>query len=89
MNNLSVAVSRTILSGVATLTIFLSAFLIILAIQMWSQEGIPPFENIKFVIALFFVVLMLLSISICLKFFMDMAISSRNYKLLNKRNSPN
>jgi hypothetical protein len=84
MNNLSVSFFRIILSGVATLTIFLSAFLITLAIQMWAQEGVPPLENIKFVVMLFFVVIMLLTISLCLKIFMDMAVSSRNYKILIK-----
>lgn len=89
MSNLSVVFFRLILSGVAALTIFLSTFLIILAIQMWSQEGIPPMENIKFVVMLFFVVMMLLTISLCLKIFMDMAVSSRNYKMIIKNNSSN
>jgi hypothetical protein len=87
MNNLSVSFFRIVLSGVATLTIFLSAFLITLAIQMWAQEGVPPLENIKFVVMLFFVVIMLLTITLCLKIFMDIAVSSRNYKILIKRNS--
>ncbi|HHQ2335875.1 MULTISPECIES: hypothetical protein [Enterobacter] len=87
MINLSAAFFRTILSGVATLTIFLSAFLITLAIQMWAQEGVPPLENIKFVVMLFFVVIMLLTISLCLKIFLDMVVSSRNYKILIKGNS--
>lgn len=87
MNKLSVVFFRIILSGVATLTIFLSVFLITLAIQMWAQEVVPPLENIKFVVMLFFVVIMLLTISLCLKIFMDMAVSSRNYKMLIKNNS--
>jgi cell division protein FtsI/penicillin-binding protein 2 len=51
---------------------------------MWAQEGVPPLENIKFVVMLFFVVIMLLTISLCLKIFMDMVVSSRNYKIQSK-----
>lgn len=79
MNNFSVAVIKAILSSISALTIFLCFFLITLIISMWTQEGMPPFENIKFSVALFFVILMLLIVCICLKFFMDMTIDRRNY----------
>lgn len=79
MNNFSVSVIKVILSSVSALTIFLCFFLITLIISMWTQEGMPPFENIKFSVALFFVILMLLTVCVCLKFFMDMAIDRRNY----------
>lgn len=79
MNNFSVSVIKVILSSISALTVFLCFFLITLVISMWVQDGIPPFENIKFSIALFFVILMLLTVCVCLKFFMDMAIDRRNF----------
>ncbi|ASN57528.1 hypothetical protein NP142_14270 [Salmonella enterica] len=79
MNNFSVSVIKVILSSISALTAFLCFFLITLIFSMWAQDGMPPFENIKFSVALFFVILMLLSVCVCLKFFMDMAIDSRNY----------
>jgi len=79
MNNFSVSVIKVILSSISALTIFLSFFLITLIINMWTQDGMPPFENIKFSVALFFVILMLLTVCVCLKFFMDMAVDRRNY----------
>jgi hypothetical protein len=45
---------------------------------MWLQEGIPPFENIKFSVAMFFTIIMLLVICQCLKYYTDMAIDRRD-----------
>ncbi|ANR77015.1 hypothetical protein BBB57_01330 [Kosakonia sacchari] len=78
MNNLSVAITKILLSSVSAITILLSAFLITLIFNMWIQEGIPPFENIKFSAALFFTIIMLLVICQCLKYFTDMAIDRRD-----------
>jgi len=44
------------------------------------QDGIPAFENIKFTAMLFFTILILLIICVCLKFFLSMAIDSRDYQ---------
>lgn len=78
MNNLSVAITKFLLSSVSAITILLSAFLITLIFNMWIQEGIPPFENIKFSAALFFTIIMLLVICQCLKYYTDMAIDRRD-----------
>lgn len=78
MKNLSVSISKFLLASVGAITILLSTFLIFLIFDMWIKEGIPPFENIKFSIAVFFTVIMLLVICQCLKHFTDMAIDSRN-----------
>lgn len=78
MNNLSVAITKFLLSSVSAITILLSVFLITLIFNMWIQEGIPPFENIKFSAALFFTIIMLLVICQCLKYFTDMAIDRRD-----------
>lgn len=78
MNNLSVAITKFLLSSVSAITILLSAFLIALIFNMWIQEGIPPFENIKFSAALFFTIIMLLVICQCLKYYTDMAIDRRD-----------
>ncbi|NIG76793.1 hypothetical protein F3J34_24815 [Klebsiella sp. Ap-873] len=89
MNNLSVAITKALLSSFSALTILLASFLIILIFNMWVQEGIPPFENIKFSVALFFTIIMLLVICQCLKYYADMAIDSRNHiakeKLRNEK----
>lgn len=79
MNNLSVAVTKILLSSFSAITILLSSFLIILIFDMWSQEGMPPFENIKFSVALFFTVVLLLIICQCLKYYTDMATDRRNH----------
>ncbi len=79
MSNFSVSVIKVILSSISAFTVFLCFFLITLVISMWAQDGMPPFENIKFSVALFFVILMLLTVCVCLKFFMDMAIDRRNF----------
>lgn len=78
MNNLLVAFFKTILSTVGAVTILLSVFLITLIFNMWIQEGVPPFENIKFSVAVFFTIIMLIVICQCLKYFMDMAIDRRD-----------
>ena len=54
MKNLSVSISKFLLSSVSAVTILLSFFLIFLIFDLWIQEGIPPFENIKFSVAVFF-----------------------------------
>lgn len=77
MKNLSVSISKFLLSSVSAVTILLSFFLIFLIFDLWIQEGIPPFENIKFSVAVFFTVIMLLVICQCLKYFTDMAIDRR------------
>ncbi len=78
MKNLSVGISKILLSSFSAVTIILSAFLIFLIYDMWVHEGIPPFENLKFSTALFFIIIMLLIICQCLKYFTDMAVDSRN-----------
>lgn len=78
MKNLSVSISKFLLSSVSVVTILLSFFLIFLIFDLWIQEGIPPFENIKFSVAVFFAVIMLLVICQCLKYFTDMAIDRRD-----------
>ncbi|HHT3530706.1 TPA: hypothetical protein ACTYW0_004920 [Enterobacter asburiae] len=77
MKNLPVSISKFLLSSVGAITILLSTFLIFLIFDMWIHEGVPPFENIKFSVAVFFTVIMLLAICQCLKYFTDMAIDSR------------
>lgn len=78
MNNLPVSIAKFLLSSVSAITIVLSAFLIFLIFDMWLQEGIPPFENIKFSVAMFFTIIMLLVICQCLKYYTDMAIDRRD-----------
>lgn len=78
MNNLPVSIAKFLLSSVSAITIVLSAFLIFLIFDMWLQEGIPPFENIKFSAAMFFTIIMLLVICQCLKYYTDMAIDRRD-----------
>ena len=78
MNNLPVSIAKFLLSSVIAITIVLSAFLIFLIFDMWLQEGIPPFENIKFSAAMFFTIIMLLVICQCLKYYTDMDIDRRD-----------
>ncbi|SAC93775.1 Uncharacterised protein [Enterobacter cloacae] len=78
MNNLPVSIAKFLLSSVSAITIVLSVFLIFLIFDMWLQEGIPPFENIKFSVAMFFTIIMLLVICQCLKYYTDMAIDRRD-----------
>ncbi|MDM3332466.1 hypothetical protein [Citrobacter sp. Cb127] len=84
MNNLSVAITKTLLSSFSAIAILLSSFLIFLIFNMWLQDGIPPFENVKFSIALFFIIIMILVICQCIKYYMDMATDSRRYKIYEK-----
>jgi uncharacterized membrane protein YczE len=86
MNNLLVAITKTLLSSLSAIVILLSSFLIVLILNMWIQEVIPPFENIKFIIALFFITIMLLAICQCIKYYADMAIDSRMHKEQEKIN---
>lgn len=86
MNNFSVAIIKTLLTSVSLLTIIASVFLIILIFNISIQDGIPAFENIKFTAMLFFTILLLLIICVCLKFFLFMAIDSRN-TLLQKESA--
>ncbi|CAH3694935.1 hypothetical protein AI2797V1_2293, partial [Enterobacter cloacae] len=78
VNNLPVSIAKFLLSSVSAITIVLSVFLIFLIFDMWLQEGIPPFENIKFSVAMFFTIIMLLVICQCLKYYTDMAIDRRD-----------
>jgi len=80
MNNFSVAIIKTLLMSVGALTIIASVFLITLMFSISMQDGIPAFENIKFTVMLFFTILILLIICACLKFFLSMAIDSRDYQ---------
>lgn len=88
MINMSIAMIKTLMASVSALTIMLSTFLIALIFNMWTQDGIPPFENIKFSVALFFTVIILLVICVCLKFFMDMTTDSRRnqFRIKNEKN---
>lgn len=53
MKNFPVSIAKFLLSSVSAITLLLSTFLIVLIFDMWMQEGIPPFENIKFSVAVF------------------------------------
>lgn len=78
MKSYTVSILKVLLSSVSTLIIILSAFMIYLIFDMWIHEGIPPFENLKFSIALFFTIILLLIMCQCLKFYTDIAMDSRN-----------
>lgn len=84
MKNFSVAIIKTLLTSVSFLTIIASVFLITLILNISMQDGIPAFENIKFTVMLFFTILLLLIICVCLKFFLSMAIDSRDTLLQKK-----
>lgn len=86
MNNFSVAIIKTLLTSVSLLTIIASVFLITLIFNISVQDGIPAFENIKFTAMLFFTILLLLIICVCLKFFLFMAIDNRD-TLLQKESA--
>lgn len=85
MNNFSVAIIKTLLISVGSLTIISSVFLITLMFNISMQDGIPAFENIKFTVMLFFTTLLLLIICGCLKLFLSMAIDSRDFQLKKER----
>lgn len=80
MNKFSVVIIKTLLISVCALEIILSTFLIALIFDMWIQDGMPPFENIKFSISLFFVILLIFVIGGCLKFLLDISIDNRASK---------
>lgn len=86
MKNFSVAIIKTLLTSVSFLTIIASVFLITLILNISMQDGIPAFENIKFTVMLFFTILLLLIICVCLKIFLSMAIDSRD-TLLQKEST--
>lgn len=87
MNNVSVAILKILLGSLSTVAILLSAFLIALCFDMWVNSGIPPFENLKFSIFLFFVILLIVIICQCLKFHLFISIDNRNIKSVNNLNS--
>lgn len=78
MKSFTVSILKILLSSVSTLTIMLSGFLMFLIFDMWVHEGVPPFENLKFSVALFFTIILLLGICQCLKYYTYIAIDSRN-----------
>lgn len=86
MKNFSVAIIKTLLTSVSFLTIIASVFLITLIFNISIQDGMPAFENIKFTVMLFFTILLLLIICVCLKIFLSMAIDSRD-TLLQKEST--
>lgn len=81
MNNLSIAIIKTLLMSVSTLTIMSSVFLIALIFDISIQNGMPAFENIKFTIMLFIAILIMLVICSCLKLLLSMSIDSRDVQL--------
>lgn len=80
MSNFAATVIKALLASISTLTIILSVFLISLIFDMWAQGGMPPFENIKFSVSLFFVVILLLVICQCLKYHLYISIDGRDLK---------
>lgn len=80
MSNIAVIVIKALLATISTMTIVLSVILIVLIFDMWAQGGMSPFENIKFSISLFFVVVLLLVICQCLKFHLSISTDGRDLK---------
>lgn len=78
MSKWMVVILKAILSTISTVTILLSIFLICLIFDLAFQNGIPPFENIRFSISLFFVITLLVFICFCLKTHLYISIDSRN-----------
>lgn len=78
MRKWMVVILKAILSTISTVTILLSIFLICLIFDLAFQNGIPPFENIRFSISLFFVITLLVFICFCLKTHLYISIDSRN-----------
>lgn len=83
MSNFTVIVIKALLASISTVTIILSVFLIALIFDMWAQGGMPPFENIKFSVSLFFIVMLLLVICQCLKYHLLISTDSRVLKSKN------
>ncbi|HEN3657819.1 TPA: hypothetical protein U5E24_001563 [Yersinia enterocolitica] len=78
MSKWMVVILKAILSAISTLTILLSIFLICLIFDLAFQDGMPPFENIRFSISLFSVVVLLVFICFCLKTHLYISIDNRN-----------
>ncbi|EKN6091747.1 hypothetical protein DVQ04_11405 [Yersinia enterocolitica] len=78
MSKWMVVILKAILSTISTVTILLSIFLIFLIFDLAFQNGMPPFENIRFSISLFFVITLLVFICFCLKTHLYISIDSRN-----------
>ncbi|CQJ43183.1 Uncharacterised protein [Yersinia enterocolitica] len=78
MSKWMVVILKAILSTISTVTILLSIFLICLIFDIAFQNGMPPFENIRFSISLFFVITLLVFICFCLKTHLYISIDSRN-----------
>ncbi|CQR20901.1 Uncharacterised protein [Yersinia enterocolitica] len=78
MSKWMVVILKAILSTISTVTILLSIFLICLILDLAFQNGMPPFENIRFSISLFFVITLLVFICFCLKTHLYISIDSRN-----------
>ncbi|CQG98918.1 hypothetical protein DVQ18_20410 [Yersinia enterocolitica] len=78
MSKWMVVILKAILSTISTVTILLSIFLICLIFDLAFQNGMPPFENIRFSISLFFVITLLVFICFCLKTHLYISIDSRN-----------
>lgn len=68
MNRTIVSFSKFLLSSINLIVILLSTLLIYLIFDMWIHEGIPPLENLKFSIAAFLIIILLLIISHCVKY---------------------
>lgn len=78
MSKWMVVILKAILSTISTVTILLSVFLICLIFDLAFQSGMPPFENIRFSISLFFVITLLVFICFCLKTHLYISIDNRN-----------
>lgn len=85
MSKWMVVILKAILSTISTATILLSIFLICLICDLAFQNGIPPFENIRFSVSLFFVIVLLVFICFCLKIHLCISIDNRNQSA-NKQN---
>lgn len=84
MNNFAVGIIKVLLASISTLTILLSCFLISLCFNLWLSNGLPPFENIKFSVLLFFVIILLSVICFCLKMHLSISIDNRNKRVETK-----
>lgn len=81
MSKWMVVILKAILSTLSTVTILLSIFLICLIFDLAFQNGMPPFENIRFSISLFFVITLLVFICFCLKIYLCISIDNRNQNM--------
>ncbi|CNI28732.1 hypothetical protein CBW53_05985 [Yersinia frederiksenii] len=78
MNRWMIVIIKAFLTTLSTVTILLSAFLMCLIFDLTFTSGMPPIENLKFSVALFFVIILLVFICLCLKTHLDISIDSRN-----------